>query len=79
MREFTHVFGEKYLLEFDSSSTSTTHTDGGEVELLAIPTNQQARLDLVATGDDVEQEKDRLLNCVRIWNPLILFHNRFDI
>jgi hypothetical protein len=34
-------------------------------ELLAIPTNQQAREDLVAIGDPIEFEKDRLLNVVR--------------
>jgi hypothetical protein len=39
--------------------------DDKDLELLAIPTNQQARRDLVAVGDDVEQEKDRLLNVVR--------------
>ena len=39
---------------------------GEQFELLAIPTNQQARRDLVAVGDDVELEKDRLLNVVRI-------------
>eukprot|EP00591_Stephanopyxis_turris_P009912 CAMPEP_0195518918 /NCGR_PEP_ID=MMETSP0794_2-20130614/13945_1 /TAXON_ID=515487 /ORGANISM="Stephanopyxis turris, Strain CCMP 815" /LENGTH=125 /DNA_ID=CAMNT_0040647965 /DNA_START=200 /DNA_END=573 /DNA_ORIENTATION=+ len=31
-------------------------------EILAIPTNQRARHDLVAVGDEIEQEKDRLLN-----------------
>jgi hypothetical protein len=35
------------------------------LELLAIPTNQQARQDLVAVGEAVELEKDRLLNVVR--------------
>jgi hypothetical protein len=34
------------------------------LELLAIPTNQRARKDLVAVGDDIELEKDRLLNVV---------------
>jgi hypothetical protein len=38
-----------------------------DLELLAIPTNQQARHDLVAVGDEIEEEKDRLLNCVRGW------------
>eukprot|EP00529_Nitzschia_sp_RCC80_P035987 CAMPEP_0113477196 /NCGR_PEP_ID=MMETSP0014_2-20120614/20078_1 /TAXON_ID=2857 /ORGANISM="Nitzschia sp." /LENGTH=160 /DNA_ID=CAMNT_0000370273 /DNA_START=283 /DNA_END=765 /DNA_ORIENTATION=- /assembly_acc=CAM_ASM_000159 len=33
------------------------------LELLAIPTNQRARHDLVAVGDEIEAEKDRLLNC----------------
>ena len=31
-------------------------------EFLAIPTNQRAREDLVATGERIELEKDRLLN-----------------
>jgi hypothetical protein len=34
------------------------------MELLAIPTNQKAREDLVAIGDHIEKEKDRLLNVV---------------
>ena len=33
--------------------------------LLALPTNQRAREDLVAVGDHIEAEKDRLLNVVR--------------
>lgn len=56
MREFKHVFAEKYL----NGDTSM----GGVVEILAIPTNQHARHDLVAVGDEIEAEKDRLLNCV---------------
>mmetsp|Transcript_25925 Transcript_25925/g.57610 ORF Transcript_25925/g.57610 Transcript_25925/m.57610 type:complete len:226 (+) Transcript_25925:229-906(+) len=35
-------------------------TDG--MVLLALPTNQRAREDLVAVGDHIEAEKDRLLN-----------------
>jgi len=31
-------------------------------EFLALPTNQRAREDLVATGEAIEREKDRLLN-----------------
>ena len=58
LREFHHVFGEKYLQDMP--------IQGEQFELLAIPTNQQARRDLVAVGDDVELEKDRLLNVVRI-------------
>eukprot|EP00980_Cylindrotheca_fusiformis_P005734 scaffold1194_cov127-Cylindrotheca_fusiformis.AAC.11 len=46
------------------------HTDGQKLELLAIPTNQRAKCDLVAVGDDVEEEKDRLLNVVRMINFL---------
>jgi len=32
--------------------------------LLAIPTNQQAGLDLVAIGNEVEQENNQLLNMI---------------
>jgi hypothetical protein len=35
------------------------------LELLAIPTNQRAKEDLVAVGEHIEREKDRLLNVVR--------------
>ena len=52
-REFNHVFHESNLnLEGMSS----------DAVFLAIPTNQQARVDLVAVGDHIEEEKDRLLN-----------------
>lgn len=54
MREFHHVFGDQHL-----------HVGAGG-ELLAVPTNQRAREDLVAIGDHIEQEKDRLLNVVRL-------------
>lgn len=37
-------------------------TDDPAAEYLALPTNQRAMHDLVATGAAVEQEKDRLLN-----------------
>ena len=57
MREFQHVFGETYLMNVAERNVS--------LELLAIPTNQQARYDLVAVGEEIELEKDRLLNCVR--------------
>jgi hypothetical protein len=60
LREFRHVFGEVHLQDIDSNSMSDDH-----LELLAIPTNQQARQDLVAVGEAVELEKDRLLNVVR--------------
>jgi hypothetical protein len=48
-------------IEMDPTSTSSSY----DLELLAIPTNQHARHDLVAVGDEIEEEKDRLLNCVR--------------
>jgi len=57
LREFKHVFGDQYLFG----------PNGGERDLLAIPTNQRARQDLVAVGDHIEQEKDRLLNVVCCW------------
>lgn len=37
---------------------------------LAVPTSQKADMDLVAMGDTVETEKDRLLNSVREPNRL---------
>ena len=86
LREFGHVFGEKYLTDDISatpitagstedamdedppvvppSSSSSAATQQQHLELIAIPTNQRARRDLVAVGDDVEQERDRLLNVV---------------
>lgn len=56
MREFCHVFADKYL------SAECLSQDG--LEILAIPTNQHAIEDLVAVGDHIEREKDRLLNVV---------------
>mmetsp|Transcript_13356 Transcript_13356/g.33617 ORF Transcript_13356/g.33617 Transcript_13356/m.33617 type:complete len:190 (+) Transcript_13356:69-638(+) len=60
MREFKHVFGEKYLRGESDGDVSMNDSD---IEILAIPTNQHARHDLVAVGDEIEAEKDRLLNC----------------
>ena len=48
-REFRHVFDEQRL-KLESIQDSSA-------ELLAIPTNQRAREDLVAVGDHVEAEK----------------------
>ena len=77
LREFRHVFAENYLSLPSSSSENratmmmdeedndaTTNNNNNQLELLAIPTNQQARQDLVAVGDEIEKEKDRLLNVV---------------
>jgi len=64
MREFGHVFNEEYL-QSTAADLSTT-SSGENLRLLAIPTNQRAREDLVAVGDHIEQEKDRLLNVVSI-------------
>ncbi len=38
------------------------HTD----DLLIVPTRQQAQVDLVRTGETVEDEKDKLLEQVRV-------------
>jgi hypothetical protein len=69
LREFQHVFQEKYLSGDDYMMTTTmidpSSSSQTPPELLALPTNQQARHDLVAVGDEIEEEKDRLLNCVR--------------
>lgn len=57
MREFQHVFREECNSNiFNSASPSQNY------QLLAIPTNQKAREDLVGVGPHVEFEKDRLLN-----------------
>ncbi|CAB9510202.1 homocystinuria type D homolog, mitochondrial [Seminavis robusta] len=60
VREFHHVFAEKYLRQ--SSPATSSSTVVVPLDVLAIPTNQRARMDLVNVGDHVEQEKDRLLN-----------------
>lgn len=69
VREFNHVFGDKYLGasqdDADGDCAMGGNTSSSAVELLAVPTNQHARHDLVAIGDEIEAEKDRLLNCVR--------------
>lgn len=58
IREFHHVFGDRY-----HDDVVVPNEDGNHrMELLAVPTNQQARQDLVAVGDEIELEKDRLLN-----------------
>lgn len=54
-REFNHVFHERNL-DLDK------FRQDAETRFLAIPTNQRAREDLVATGSHIEAEKDRLLN-----------------
>jgi hypothetical protein len=64
MREFGHVFNEEYLQS--TAADLSTSSSGDNLRLLAIPTNQRAREDLVAVGDHIEQEKDRLLNVVSI-------------
>ena len=71
IREFSHVFGDKYL-NFDKNTPKTVSHDASEKELLAIPTNQKAKEDLVAVGEHIEQEKDRLLNVVRLKHFFLL-------
>ena len=56
-REFDHVFGNNYLM---GQKQEDVPMEG--MQLLAIPTNQRAREDLVNIGDHIECEKDRLLN-----------------
>ena len=63
IREFGHVFSDDYL-KFTATDLSPSSGDTTSLRLLAIPTNQRAREDLVAVGDHIEQEKDRLLNVV---------------
>ena len=60
LREFRHVFQDEYLKRPEINVPIATA--GEEMVLIAIPTNQRAREDLVAVGDHIEQEKDRLLN-----------------
>jgi len=62
LREFQHVFGDKYLRDGNGDAAMGLGSGGG-VEVLAVPTNQHAKHDLVAVGDHIEAEKDRLLNC----------------
>lgn len=58
LREFRHVFQDAYL------QSPVPMNSNAQMELVAIPTNQRAREDLVAVGDHIEKEKDRLLNVV---------------
>ena len=63
MREFSHVFNDSYL-RFNEDDNAMAVEEGEDLKLLAIPTNQRAKEDLVAVGDHIEAEKDRLLNVV---------------
>lgn len=58
LREFSHVFDERHT---DFQSDVMVESDAA-LELLAIPSNQRAREDLVGIGEHIELEKDRLLN-----------------
>jgi len=89
MREFQHVFGEKYLTTDEcygqqrdgdgdgDCSMGISNNSNEQLEILAIPTNQHARHDLVAVGDEIELEKDRLLNCVRLSSVTIISYIYF--
>jgi hypothetical protein len=66
--EFHHVFGDKHLHDFladgeDVAMSDSNNNNNMVLELLAILTNQRAQHDLVATGDEIKEQKDRLLNC----------------
>jgi len=67
-REFRHVFGDVYLTRQSNAAVSNDSLNKA-LELLAIPSNQKSQEDLVAIGDHIEKEKDRLLNVVShlIW------------
>ena len=64
LREFRHVFRDEYLNFLPDAGAMDTGaaSTAGNMVLLALPTNQRAREDLVAVGDHIEAEKDRLLN-----------------
>ena len=64
LREFRHVFGDEYLRRPTGHLTNEKQQLNETLELFAVPTNQQAREDLVGIGDHIEKEKDRLLNVV---------------
>ena len=81
LREFRHVFQDEYLNQPRRLDGKVNPRE--ELLLLAIPTNQRAREDLVAIGDHIEEEKDRLLNVVsfmmlRICFSSLLFQEAFD-
>jgi hypothetical protein len=62
LREFRHVFQDEYLKPPSRNPDITDELLNEPCILIAIPTNQRAREDLVAIGDHIEREKDRLLN-----------------
>lgn len=61
LREFGHVFNDQYI-KFGAQDAGDDDTQSQQLVLLAIPTNQKAREDLVSVGEHIEREKDRLLN-----------------
>lgn len=64
LREFRHVFREECKSMSEEVPSSLNDENSTDLVLLAIPTNQMAREDLVAIGDHIEAEKDRLLRVV---------------
>ena len=70
-REFQHVFQDEYITKRPDTNVAMTNANEPMV-LIAIPTNQKAREDLVAIGDHIEKEKDRLLNVVRTCTGSVL-------
>ena len=60
LREFRHVFQDEYLKRPEINAPIATANE--PMILIAIPTNQKAREDLIGIGDHIEKEKDRLLN-----------------
>jgi hypothetical protein len=83
-REFRHVFGDSicFPIATDSSLTPLWPVDNNlqdKCEILAIPTNQKAREDLVAVGEHIEREKDRLLHVVRLDMDYSLFTHLYLI
>ena len=79
-REFRHVFGDAYLV--DTGVQASIYQTPLPCEILAIPTNQKAREDLVAVGEHIEREKDRLLHVVRLISVLFcasVFKHLFSI
>jgi len=58
-------------MQNNDSAPIRSETDQTPI-LLAIPTNQMARHDLVAIGDHIEAEKDRLLNVVSEYTHILI-------
>jgi len=78
LREFRHVFGDEYV----NAPCVPGDTNAGPLHLIAVPTNQRAVEDLVAIGDHIEKEKDRLLNVVSFlffWFYALRFSRIFEI
>jgi len=72
LREFRHVFRDECKnMQNNDSAPIRSETDQTPI-LLAIPTNQMARHDLVAIGDHIEAEKDRLLNVVSEYTHILI-------